>query len=141
MDRLIGLDVGDRTIGVAVSDLLMITAQGVTTIKRTNFKADMAELRKLIEEYNVTKIIVGMPKMMDGTIGIQGEKVIEFTEKMKAKIKLPVDFQDERLTTALSEKILISADVKRSKRKEVIDKLAAVQILTTYMERMKRAVL
>lgn len=141
MDRLIGLDVGDRTIGVAVSDLLMITAQGVTTIKRTNFKADMQELKKIIDEYNVTKIIVGMPKMMNGTVGIQGEKVIEFTEKMKAKIELPVDFQDERLTTALSEKILISADVKRNKRKEVIDKLAAVQILTTYMERMKRSVL
>ena len=141
MDRLIGLDVGDRTIGVAVSDLLMITAQGVTTIKRTNLKADLQELKRIIEEYNVTKIIVGLPKMMDGSIGIQGEKVIEFTEKMKAKIDLPVDFQDERLTTALSEKILISADVKRKKRKEVIDKLAAVQILTTYMERMKRSVL
>lgn len=141
MDRLIGLDVGDRTIGIAVSDLLMITAQGVTTIKRTNLKADIQELKKIIDEYNVIKIIVGMPKMMDGTVGIQGEKVIEFTEKMKAKIDLPVDFQDERLTTALSEKILISADVKRNKRKEVIDKLAAVQILTTYMERMKRSVL
>ena len=141
MDRLIGLDVGDRTIGVAVSDLLMITAQGVTTIKRTNLKADIQELKKIIDEYNVTKIIVGMPKMMDGTVGIQGEKVIEFTEKIKAKIDLPMDFQDERLTTALSEKILISADVKRKKRKEVIDKLAAVQILTTYMERMKRSVL
>lgn len=141
MDRLIGLDVGDKTIGVAVSDLLMITAQGVITIKRTNLKADIQELRKIIDEYKVTKIIVGMPKMMDGTIGIQGEKVIEFTEKMKAKIDLPVDYQDERLTTALSEKILISADVKRNKRKEVIDKLAAVQILTTYMERMKRSVL
>lgn len=141
MDRLMGLDVGDRTIGVAVSDLLMITAQGLTTIKRTNLKADMQELIKIIDEYKVTKIIVGIPKMMDGTIGIQGEKVIAFTEKMKQKISLPMDFQDERLTTALSEKILISADVKRNKRKQVIDKLAAVQILTTYMERMKRSVL
>ena len=141
MDRLMGLDVGDRTIGVAVSDLLMITAQGLTTIKRTNLKADMQELIKIIDEYKVTKIIVGIPKMMDGTIGIQGEKVIAFTEKMKQKIDLPIDFQDERLTTALSEKILISADVKRNKRKQVIDKLAAVQILTTYMERMKRSVL
>ncbi len=141
MDRLMGLDVGDRTIGVAVSDLLMITAQGLTTIKRTNLKADMQELIKIIDEYKVTKIIVGIPKMMDGTIGIQGEKVIAFTEKMKQKIDLPMDFQDERLTTALSEKILISADVKRNKRKQVIDKLAAVQILTTYMERMKRSVL
>lgn len=138
MERFMGLDVGDRTIGVALSDLLMITAQGLTTIKRTNLKADIQELRKIIDEYNVTKIIVGMPKMMNGTIGIQAEKVISFTEKLKEKINLPMDFQDERLTTALSEKILISADVKRNKRKEVIDKLAAVQILTTYMERAKR---
>lgn len=140
MERLMGLDVGDRTIGVALSDLLMITAQGLTTIKRTNLKSDIQELRKIIDEYKVTKIIVGMPKMMNGTIGIQGEKVISFTEKLKEKIDLPTDFQDERLTTALSEKILISADVKRSKRKEVIDKLAAVQILTTYMERAKRMI-
>lgn len=138
MERLMGLDVGDKTIGVALSDLLMITAQGLTTIKRTNFKADIQELRKIIDEYKVTKIVIGMPKMMNGTIGIQGEKVINFTEKLKEKIDLPTDFQDERLTTALSEKILISADVKRNKRKEVIDKLAAVQILTTYMERAKR---
>lgn len=140
MERFMGLDVGDKTIGVALSDLLMITAQGLTTIKRTNLKADIQELKKIIDEYKVTKIIVGMPKMMNGTIGIQGEKVISFTEKMKEKIDLPTDFQDERLTTALSEKILISADVKRNKRKEVIDKLAAVQILTTYMERAKRMV-
>lgn len=138
MERLMGLDVGDKTIGVALSDLLMITAQGLTTIKRTNLKSDIQELRKIIDEYKVTKIIIGMPKMMNGTIGIQGEKVISFTEKLKEKIDLPTDFQDERLTTALSEKILISADVKRNKRKEVIDKLAAVQILTTYMERAKR---
>jgi len=138
MERLMGLDVGDKTIGVALSDPLMITAQGLTTIKRTNLKSDIQELRKIIDEYKVIKIIVGMPKMMNGTIGIQGEKVISFTEKLKEKIDLPTDFQDERLTTALSEKILISADVKRNKRKEVIDKLAAVQILTTYMERAKR---
>ena len=74
MDRLMGLDVGDKTIGVAVSDLLMITAQGVTTIKRTNIKNDLNELKKLIDEYQVTKIVAGIPKRLDGTIGIQGEK-------------------------------------------------------------------
>lgn len=135
MERLIGLDVGDRTIGIAVSDLLMITAQGVTTIRRTNLKADFNELRQIINEYNVTKIIVGLPKRLDGTVGIQGEKVLEFTEKLKAKFDLPVEFQDERFTTSLAETYLISADVSRKKRKQVIDKMAAVQILTTYMER------
>lgn len=140
MDRLLGLDVGDRTIGVAVSDLLMITAQGVTTIKRTNLKNDINELKKIIEEYKVTKIVAGIPKMLDGSIGIQGEKVLEFLEKLKKHIDLPIELQDERFTTSMSEKMLIQADVKRKKRKEVIDKLAAVQILTTYMQRAKREI-
>lgn len=138
MDRFMGLDVGDKTIGVAVSDLLMITAQGVTTIKRTNLKNDMAELKKIIEEYKVTKIVSGLPKMLDGTVGIQGEKVLEFLEKLKKHINLPIELQDERFTTTMSEKMLIEADVKRKKRKEVIDKLAAVQILTTYMQRTNK---
>jgi putative pre-16S rRNA nuclease len=137
MDRIMGLDVGDRTIGVAVSDLLMITAQGVTTIKRTNLKNDINELKKIIEEYKVTIIVSGLPKMLDGTVGIQGEKVLQFLEKMKKHIDLPVELEDERFTTSMSERMLIDADVKRKKRKEVIDKLAAVQILTTYMQRTK----
>lgn len=138
MDRLMGLDVGDRTIGVAVSDLLMITAQGVTTIKRTNIKNDINELKKLIDEYHVTKIIAGLPKMLDGTVGIQGEKVLAFLEKMKQHhIDLPIELEDERFTTSISEKMLIEADVKRKKRKEVIDKLAAVHILSGYMQRTK----
>jgi putative pre-16S rRNA nuclease len=137
MDRIMGLDVGDRTIGVAVSDLLMITAQGVTTIKRTNLKNDINELKKIIEEYKVTIIVSGLPKMLDGTVGIQGEKVLQFLEKMKKRIDLPIELEDERFTTSISERMLIDADVKRKKRKEVIDKLAAVQILTTYMQRTK----
>ena len=137
MDRLMGLDVGDKTIGVAVSDLLMITAQGVTTIKRTNIKNDLNELKKLIDEYQVTKIVAGIPKRLDGTIGIQGEKVLEFLEKMKKHIDLPVELEDERFTTTMSERMLIEADVKRKKRKEVIDKLAAAQILSSYMQRTK----
>jgi len=137
MDRLMGLDVGDKTIGVAVSDLLMYTAQGVTTIRRTNFKNDINELRKIIAEYQVTKIVSGLPKMLDGTVGIQGEKVLAFLEKMKKHIDLPVELEDERFTTSISERMLIDADVKRKKRKEVIDKLAAVEILSGYMRRTK----
>lgn len=138
MNRLMGLDVGDKTIGVAVSDLLMITAQGVTTIRRTNLKNDIKELKSIIEEYNVEKIIVGLPKKLDGTVGIQGEKVLEFVEKMKKHhIDLDIEFEDERFTTSISERMLIDADVRRKKRKEVIDKLAAVQILSTYMQRKK----
>ena len=137
MDRFMSLDVGDKTIGVAVSDLLMITAQGVTTIKRTNLKNDIRELKKIIEEYKVTKIVSGLPKMLNGTVGIQGEKVLEFLEKLKKHIDLPIELEDERFTTTMSEKMLIQADVKRKKRKEVIDKLAAVEILTTYMQRIR----
>lgn len=137
MERLMGLDVGDKTIGVAVSDLLMITAQGVTTIKRTSIKNDINELKKIIDEYKVTKIVAGLPKMLDGTVGIQGEKVINFIEKLKSHIDLPIDFEDERFTTSISERMLIDADVKRKKRKEVIDKLAAVHILSGYMQRKK----
>ena len=137
MDRLMGLDVGDKTIGVAVSDLLMITAQGVTTIKRTGIKNDINELKKIIDEYQVTKIVAGIPKKLDGTIGIQGEKVLGFLEKMKKHIDLPLELEDERFTTAMSEKMLIEADVRRKKRKEVIDKLAAEQILSSYMQRTK----
>lgn len=137
MDRIMGLDVGDRTIGVAVSDLLMITAQGVTTIKRTNLKNDIRELKKIIEEYKVSIIVSGLPKMLDGTVGIQGEKVLGFLEKLKKHVDLPIELEDERFTTAISERMLIEADVKRKKRKEVIDKLAAAQILTTYMQRTK----
>jgi len=137
MERLMGLDVGDKTIGVAVSDLLMITAQGVTTIKRTSIKNDISELKKIINEYQVTKIVAGLPKMLDGTIGIQGEKVLAFLEKLKKQIDLPIDLEDERFTTSISERMLIDADVKRKKRKEVIDKLAAVHILSGYMQRNK----
>ncbi len=137
MERAMGLDVGDRTIGVAVSDLLMITAQGVTTVKRTNIKNDINELKKIIDEYKVTKIVAGLPKMLDGTVGIQGEKVLSFLEKLKNHIDLPVELEDERFTTSISERMLIDADVKRKKRKEVIDKLAAVHILSGYMQRTK----
>jgi len=137
MDRLMGLDVGDKTIGVAVSDLLMITAQGVTTIKRTNIKNDINELKKIIDEYKVTKIVAGLPKMLDGSVGIQGEKVLNFLEKLKKHVDLPIELEDERFTTSISERMLIDADVKRKKRKEVIDKLAAVHILSGYMQRIK----
>ncbi len=137
MDRIMGLDVGDRTIGVAVSDLLMITAQGVTTIKRTNLKNDINELKKIIEEYKVNIIVSGLPKMLDGTVGIQGEKVLEFLEKLKKRVDLPIELEDERFTTSISERMLIDADVKRKKKKRSNRQLAAVQILTTYMQRKK----
>ncbi|MGF7059970.1 Holliday junction resolvase RuvX [Brassicibacter mesophilus] len=135
MQRIMGLDVGNKTIGVAVSDPLGITAQGITTIRRKGIKNDFDELEQIISDYSVQKIVVGLPKNMNNTIGPQGEKVLQFVEKLKAKFSLEVIMQDERLTTVSAERALISADVSRAKRKEVIDKVAATYILQAYLQK------
>lgn len=137
--RMMGLDVGNKTIGVAVSDGLGITAQGVDTIRRQNYEKDLGALREYIDEYEVGEIVVGLPKNMDGSIGPQAEKVIEFVEKLKRTFDLTISLWDERLSTALVQKTLIQADVSRAKRKKVIDKLAAQVILQSYMDCRTRA--
>lgn len=134
MERIIGLDIGDKTIGVAVSDLLQLTAQGLTTIKRESKIKDYAALEEIINEYDAKKIVVGLPKNMDGSIGPQGEKTIKFAEKIKNKFKVEIIYQDERLTTVSAERILIQGDMRRNKRKDVIDKVAATFILQTYLD-------
>lgn len=134
MERILGLDVGDKTIGVAVSDLLQITAQGVTTIRREGKKKDFLELKGLIDEYNIKKIVVGLPKNMDGSIGPQSEKVIKFAEKIKNKFGIEIIYIDERLTTVSAERILIEGDVRRENRKKLIDKVAATYILQFYLD-------
>lgn len=138
MERIIGLDVGDKTIGVAVSDLLQITAQGVTTIRRESKVKDYAALEEIINEYNIKKVVVGLPKNMNGTLGPQGEKTIKFAEKLKNKYNVEIIYEDERLTTVSAEKILIEGDIRRKKRKAVIDKVAATFILQAYLDRKGR---
>lgn len=138
MERLMGLDVGDKTIGIAVSDPLGFTSQGITTIRRKGIKSDIIELKELIEEYDVKKLVIGLPKNMNNTLGPQGEKVLKFVEKIKEKIDLEIIFQDERLSTVSAEKMLISSDVRRDKRKQVIDKVAATYILQTYLDTVKK---
>lgn len=138
MDRVLGLDVGDKTIGVAVSDGLGITAQGVTTIRRQSFEKDFAALEKIIEEYEAVEIVIGLPKMMDGTEAVQSGKVREFAAKVKTRFSLPITFVDERLSTALVQKMMIEGGVRREKRREVVDMLAAQIILQSYIDR-KRA--
>lgn len=133
-DRIMGLDVGDKTIGIAVTDLLMITAQGVTTLKRTTLDEDFKSIKSYVEEYHIKKIVVGLPKNMNGTIGMQGNKSINFGNFLKKRLDCEIVFWDERLTSKLSENILIEANVKREKRKEVIDKLAAQNILQSYID-------
>ena len=135
--RIMALDVGSRTIGIACSDALLMTAQGIETIRRTSLENDFNRLRELISEYEVHELVVGMPKNMNGTKGVRAEKTEEFVEKMKAVIDLPVTFWDERLSTVMAERQLIAADVSRKKRKGVIDKMAAVVILQGYLDRLQ----
>ena len=135
--RIMALDVGSRTIGIACSDALLMTAQGIETIRRTSLENDFNRLRELISEYEVHEIVVGMPKNMNGTKGDRAEKTEEFVEKMKTVIDLPVTFWDERLSTVMAERQLIAADVSRKKRKGVIDKMAAVFILQGYLDRLQ----
>lgn len=135
--RIMALDVGSRTIGIACSDALLMTAQGIETIRRTSLENDFNRLRELISEYEVHELVVGMPKNMNGTKGDRAEKTEEFVEKMKTVIDLPVTFWDERLSTVMAERQLIAADVSRKKRKGVIDKMAAVVILQGYLDRIQ----
>ncbi|WNC16773.1 Holliday junction resolvase RuvX [Brevibacillus brevis] len=138
MTRLLGLDVGDKTIGVAVSDELGWTAQGVETIKRQSKEKDLARIQELIAQYQVGAIVVGLPKNMNGTIGPRAELCQAFGKLLGERTSLPIHMWDERLTTMAAEKMLISADVSRQKRKTVIDKMAATLILQGYLDAKSR---
>ncbi|WP_003541932.1 Holliday junction resolvase RuvX [Desulfotomaculum nigrificans] len=133
--RVMGLDVGDKTIGVALSDPLGWTAQALEVIRRgDNLDKDLNRLAEIVQEYQVEQILVGLPKNMNGTLGPQGEKVLAFIERLKERINLPVKTWDERLSTVAAERALLEADVSRSKRKKVIDKMAAAVILQGYLD-------
>ena len=130
--RLMGFDLGDKTIGVAVSDLLGWTAQGVETIRRS--RDDLTRIKELVKRYEVEEIVIGLPKNMDGSIGPRAEKSLEYAKYLEAELGLPVRTWDERLTTFAATRTLLEADVSRAKRKKVIDKMAAVLILQGYMD-------
>ena len=134
--RIMGLDVGSKTIGVAISDELGITAQGLKTIKRKAMEDDFRELDAIISQFQIEKIVVGLPKNMDGSLGKQAEFVLGWIEDLKNKIQLPVETWDERLSTLEATKTLLKADLSRKKRKGVIDKLAAVLILQGYLQQI-----
>lgn len=136
--RIMGLDVGSRTVGVAVSDLFGWTAQGIETVRINEEKSELGleRLSELISEYEVNAIVVGLPKNMDGSIGERAERSLYYGEQLKERFQLPVHFQDERLTTMQAERMLIEeGNTSRKKRKKVIDKLAAVMILQNYLDR------
>jgi putative Holliday junction resolvase len=132
--RILGLDIGDRTIGVAVCDPLGLTAQGITTVKRKSVVLDIEEISKICKEYGVETIVSGLPKNMNGTIGPQGEKVQRFCEELKDTLNLPIKMWDERLTTVAANRAMLEGDLSRSKRKKIVDKIAATFILQGYLD-------
>ncbi|MDQ0148107.1 Holliday junction resolvase RuvX [Eubacterium multiforme] len=134
--RILGLDVGQKTIGVAISDPLGYTAQGITTIRRTKKVSDVEEVKRICNEYSVETIVVGLPKNMDGSIGFAGEKIQEFSELLKGSIDLEIVFWDERLTTVAAHRAMLEADLSRGKRKKIVDKVAATYILQGYLDRI-----
>lgn len=135
--RILGLDYGSKTVGVAVCDPLGITAQGVETITRkeeNKLRRTFARIRELISEYQAEAIVLGYPQNMDGSVGERGRKTEEFRDMLADKTGLPVILWDERLTTMEANEILMESGVRRENRKQVIDKIAAVLILRSYLE-------
>jgi putative Holliday junction resolvase len=132
--RILGLDIGSKTIGVAISDELGWTAQGVGTIERKNLEKDLKVLADMVRRYKVREIVVGLPRNMNSSLGEQAKKVFTFIEKLKKYFKLPVQTWDERLTTIAADRVLEEAEIQRKKRKKVVDKIAAVLILQGYLD-------
>ncbi|HET7522298.1 MAG TPA: Holliday junction resolvase RuvX [Bacillales bacterium] len=134
--RVIGLDVGTKTIGVAVSDEMGVTAQGVETIPRDpdNAKSGFVRLQEIVNEYRPETLVVGFPKNMDGTVGPRAEACRKFSKELEKRCGLPAILWDERLTTMAAERVLLSADMSRKKRKKVVDKMAAALILQSYLD-------
>lgn len=132
--KIMGLDIGDKTIGVATSDLMGWTAQGLEVIRRSSKQKDISCLLAIVEKHQIKQLVVGLPKNMNGTSGPQVKKVQKFSQEIAAVLKLPLAFWDERLTTVAAEKMLLEADVSRKKRKKVIDKIAATFILQGYLD-------
>ncbi|HOV79532.1 MAG TPA: Holliday junction resolvase RuvX [Bacillota bacterium] len=136
--RILGLDLGEKRIGVAVSDPMGWTAQGLTVIAgRGPADDDIRKIKNIAKKYEVEKIVVGLPRNMDGSTGPQAEKARKFAGRLERALGLPVETWDERLTTSAAEKLLVTADVSRAGRRKVIDKMAAALILQGYLDRRK----
>ena len=138
--RILGLDYGSKTVGVAVSDPLGLTAQGIETIWRkeeNKLRQTLARIEQLIREYQVERIVLGYPKNMNNTIGERALKSLEFKEKLERRTGLPVVMWDERMTTMEAERVLIETGVRRENRKQHLDEMAAVLILQGYMDSLK----
>ncbi|OGQ59306.1 MAG: Holliday junction DNA helicase RuvA [Deltaproteobacteria bacterium RIFCSPLOWO2_02_FULL_53_8] len=136
--RIMGIDLGSKTIGLAVSDQMGLTAQPVTTLRRKAVQDDVEDVVKAALQLDVEFIVIGMPVNMNGTEGPAAGQTRKFAERLKAATTLPIEFWDERLSTAAVTRVLIDADVSRVKRKESVDKLAAAYILQGYLDRQAR---
>jgi len=132
--RIMGLDVGSHTIGVAISDALGLTAQALKTIQRRSLEKDVEALGEIVKQFEIGQIVVGLPKNMNGTLGEQAEKVLKWVKTLEENIHLPVSTWDERLSTVGATKILLEADLSRKKRKKSIDRVAAALILQGYLD-------
>lgn len=138
--RIMGLDFGSKTVGVAISDPLLITAQGIEIIRRkeeNKLRQTLARIEKLIEEYEVTEIVLGLPKNMNDTLGERVRLSVEFKEKLERRTGLSVAMWDERLTTVAADKAMMEAGIRREHRKDYVDKIAAVFILQGYLDLRK----
>jgi len=133
--RILALDVGSKTIGLAVSDPLGITAQGLETLRRKNKRTDFDALSRLLEKYEVSEMVVGYPLRMSGTAGPQADRMAEFAEQLRQRFQLPVHLCDERLTTAEAGRVLRETDMSIRRRGQVVDRLAAVLILQSFLDR------
>lgn len=132
--RAMGLDVGSKTVGIAISDELGWTAQGIPTLRRSHLKDDISALRQLASERGITDLVIGLPLNMDGTEGVRAEESRKLGEKLGKDLGLPVHYWDERLTTVAAERVLLEADLSRKKRRAVVDQLAATLILQGWLD-------
>lgn len=138
MSRIVGLDFGEKRIGVALSDELGIAAHPLTVIIRDGLEKDLRRIEDIIHEYSAVEIVVGLPLNMNGTVGESAKKAISFADFLKKNLRVSVETWDERLTTVSSQKSLLEADISRKKRKNVIDKVAAALLLQCYLDNRKR---
>jgi len=132
--KILGLDIGEKRIGIAISDELGYTAQGMRVMNRSGLEDDLQVIKELIAAEQATEVVVGFPKNMDGSLGEAAEKVLFFVKKIEEFISVPVILWDERWTTAEATRLLVEADLSRAKRRKVVDKLAAVLILQGYLD-------
>ncbi len=136
--RILGLDLGEKRIGVALSDALGLTAQGMMVLARQGLAADLDRIVQLAQEHQVQEIVIGLPRHMDGHLGEGAAVVLEWAAELQRRLGVPVHTWDERLTTLQAEKVLLSADVSRRKRRQVIDKMAASLILQAFLDQRRQ---